>query len=194
MDLPRSLQATHRVAQAIPGWLSGKEGEQLWLWAQGVRAGDVVEVGAWQGRSSVYLAAGLALNEQPAYLFSVDHFEGSPEHQTNGPLWLYPQYLTHLARVGLLGSVAIPIPLSSERAEQGWTRGIGLLFIDGAHDEASVMGDVERWGRHLVSGGRVALHDQYFGGVAAAIDRIKGMGLYERFEEGPENIWSAIKK
>src|ERR1700729_2404135 len=70
-------------ARAAPGFMPDDEGEALYLAA--LRAGasfegaTFVEIGAWCGKSSVYLGA--AAEETGALLFSIDHHHGSEENQ-----------------------------------------------------------------------------------------------------------------
>src|SRR5580693_1471519 len=71
------------LARAATGFMPDDEGEALYLAA--LRAGasfadaTFVEVGAWCGKSTVYLGA--AAEETGACLFSLDHHHGSEENQ-----------------------------------------------------------------------------------------------------------------
>ena len=71
------------MARAATGFMPDEEGEALYLAA--LRAGasfddaTFVEIGAWCGKSTVYLGA--AAEETGAVLFSLDHHHGSEENQ-----------------------------------------------------------------------------------------------------------------
>ena len=71
------------AARAATGFMPDDEGEALYLAA--LRAGasfdgaTFMEIGAWCGKSSVYLGA--AAEETGAILFSLDHHHGSEENQ-----------------------------------------------------------------------------------------------------------------
>ena len=80
------LEALLAHARATKGFMPDDEG--LVLYRAAVRAGrrrhvargaTFVEIGAWCGKSTVYLGA--AAEETDAVLFSVDHHHGSEENQ-----------------------------------------------------------------------------------------------------------------
>src|ERR1700693_917854 len=81
----RTLRRQQLFAKArlATGFMPDDEGEALYLAA--LRAGasfdraTFVEIGAWRGKSSVYLGA--AAEETGAVLFSLDHHHGSEENQ-----------------------------------------------------------------------------------------------------------------
>src|SRR6516162_4593503 len=88
------VRALVRTASATRGFMPDEEGEALLLAA--LRAGRAripgaepptfVEIGAWCGKSSVYLGA--AAEATGAVVLSVDHHRGSEENQ---PGWDYPE-------------------------------------------------------------------------------------------------------
>ena len=71
------------VARSTSGFMPDDEGEALYLAA--LRAGasfqhaTLVEIGAWCGKSTVYIGA--AVEETGGVLFSLDHHHGSEENQ-----------------------------------------------------------------------------------------------------------------
>src|ERR1039458_10433810 len=71
------------LARATTGFMPDDEGEALYLAAEraGATFGDstFVEVGAWCGKSSVYIGA--AAEKTGAVLFCLDHHHGSEENQ-----------------------------------------------------------------------------------------------------------------
>ena len=81
------VQAVVKAARQTRGFMPDDEGEALLLAA--LRAGHAalpgsspptfVEIGAWCGKSSLYLGA--AAEATGAVLFSVDHHRGSEENQ-----------------------------------------------------------------------------------------------------------------
>src|ERR1700722_1362748 len=86
------VQALFEVARRTRGFMPDDEGEALFLAA--LRAGQAeiegaapptfVEIGAWCGKSTVYLGAAAELTG--AALLSIDHHRGSEENQ---PGWEY---------------------------------------------------------------------------------------------------------
>ena len=77
-----------RLADEVKGFMPRDEGLALFEHAR-ARGGEVsastwLEVGAWCGKSAVYLGA--AAEETGAVLFSLDHHHGSEENQAG---WEY---------------------------------------------------------------------------------------------------------
>src|SRR5580658_5806563 len=86
------VQSLFAAARQTSGFMPDDEGEALW--AAALRAGQAdlpaaapatfVEIGAWCGKSTVYLGA--AAEATGAALLSIDHHRGSEENQ---PGWDY---------------------------------------------------------------------------------------------------------
>jgi hypothetical protein len=74
------------------------------------------------------------------------------------------------------------VNLTSTAAARAWANEIGLLFIDGDHDEAAVEADVALWAPHLVDGGYIAFDDACDPqvGPARVIARLLASGSYVR--------------
>lgn len=174
----------------VNGWLSLNEGMGLYEAAQLAREGVIVEIGSWQGLSTLWLYGGSTAGEQ-GLVFAIDHGKGSPEHAGDGPHWNYPILIATLARAAALGPV-IPVPLGSEEAEQSFPFPVSLLFLDGAHDRESVRRDVTLWGRRLNRGSYLLMHDCHFDGVAQVIDMIKAARSFDDYTER-DNLFSARK-
>ncbi|HVC24685.1 MAG TPA: hypothetical protein VND23_02905, partial [Acidimicrobiales bacterium] len=74
-------------ARATPGYMPDDEGIALHLLARRAARsglGPIVEVGAYRGRSTLYLASGVAMYRDvghPVRVYSVDHHRGSEEMQ-----------------------------------------------------------------------------------------------------------------
>src|SRR5712692_2637327 len=68
----------------VPGWLTDAEAKFLFRLARDAETGRVVELGAYQGRSTIALATGLKCSDRTKEgmnLLTIDTFHGSPEHQ-----------------------------------------------------------------------------------------------------------------
>lgn len=152
-------------AHRIPGWLSDLEACQLYELAQ--RATLAVELGSWQGKSSVIIAGGLS--EKPdARLFCVDPF-GKDENAEYQRLYYDPlletmeraqeqAFADHIRQAGLSSIVQVVRGYSFD-VVRTWTTPIDLLFIDANHEYEAVRRDFEQWTPFLGVGGVVALHD-----------------------------------
>lgn len=168
-------QQLFALARAAEGFMPDDEGEALC--AAALRAGRTarsvtfVEVGAWCGKSTVYLGA--AAEDTGAVLFSLDHHHGSEENQPgwehHDPDLIDPDTgridtLPHWRRtvggadlertvVGLVGDS----PVVAGR----WTTPLDFCFIDGGHGEEPAWADYHGWSPHVRVGGLLAIHDVF---------------------------------
>jgi predicted O-methyltransferase YrrM len=175
-DRVRSLV---QAARATRGFMPDDEGEALLLAA--LRAGRAcipaaapptfVEIGAWCGKSSVYLGA--AAEVTSAVLLSVDHHRGSEENQ---PGWEHHEpdlvdpdagridTLLHWRRTitgtGLEASVVGVVGDSPTLAAR-WERPLAFCFIDGGHGSEPAWADFRGWSPHVAVGGWLAIHDVF---------------------------------
>lgn len=144
----------------IPGWLSLEEGLLLYkLTKKLYRKGTIVEIGSFQGKSTVFIASALK-DENCGNVYGIDPHKGET---TAGKKEYAPSFKAFLKNVRQfqVDEFVIPIRKTSEDANRGWKRPISLLFIDGLHDYLHAKQDLELWLPHLVSGGVVACHDAF---------------------------------
>lgn len=162
------------LALAAKGFLAEKEGLRLFeLAAEGSRLGPCLEIGAYCGKSTLFLAEGCRLTGKHP-LFTIDHHRGSPEQQP-GELYfdqdLYndqertidtlPFLMTNLRKADLQDWV-IPVVAESTRVGAYWrSASLGLVFIDGGHSEEDAFGDYRVWSPQVVTGGYLCIHDIY---------------------------------
>ena len=149
----------------IPGFLFNIEGWLLHLLARyGPGEGEVAEIGSFMGRSTCWLASGLAAAGR-GKVTAIDTFQGSPEHQSDPHLKkvlaegkLFAAFSVVIEQHGLASHVA-PLVGDSPTLARAWTRPLRLLFIDGDHSYEGVSRDFAAWEKFVVPGGLVALHD-----------------------------------
>jgi len=142
----------HDLANATGGWLRPAEGDLLFHLASQCRAGCIVEIGSFEGKSITYLAAGSnAATRVPVY--SIDPHTGNGDGSNT-----FPAFQQQVARSGFAHLVR-PIVATSQQTACSFDEQIGLLFIDGAHDDASVKSDWDQWVPKVLPGGYVAMHD-----------------------------------
>lgn len=148
----------------VPGLISEDTGNKLfWLAALVPRGQIIVEIGAYKGRSTCYLAAGSSVGNE-AQVISIDPWDdpdNTPGPKRKGPIYIDPtnkqQQRAHLVACGV-GHLVTSIQGYSWDVELP-NEPIGLLWVDGAHDEPSVQRDIDRWTPLVVSGGYVAFDD-----------------------------------
>lgn len=192
------------AAKSIEGWLSDGEAEVLYDLARNAK-GPIVEIGSCFGRSTAVLALGsMHGNYQP--VFAVDSFIGvDPDDRETSdgtqPGWncSSPEKLrANLDAAGVNGLVTIVAKPSQEAAGDVPDQ-IDVLFIDGAHDAASVFSDICLYSPKVRVGGRIVFHDATMRdpGVIQALDetltkdsarwqplrRVDSAVIYERRQE-----------
>jgi len=159
----RALVAPPLEAYRVPGYLHPTEGRFLYWVATRVRPGGVaVEIGSFTGKSSTFLAAGLAAG---ARLACVDTWwnNAMPYDQSADVL---DQFLSNTAPYRDM--IETHRGTSLEIAEE-WNRPIDVLFIDGDHSYDGCSADLQAWLPFVRPGGWVALHDCGAPGVDRAI-------------------------
>lgn len=159
----------------VPGWLSHCEGKALAELARGKR---VLEIGSYCGRSTVCLA------RTAEHVTAVDYFDGRGTPEPRDTRKIFDETL----RRHELANVSVHHPDDDLPGEYD------VVFIDGAHDYASVMSNIDKALSHLAPGGLIAFHDYrltpgehdggWDGGVSRAVDEFLAAGaeLLKRHE------------
>lgn len=126
--------------------------------------GDFVELGAWKGLTTCYLAAACRARGH-GRVFAVDTFAGTREHNTRyaaidryGGSTL-PAFERFVQRCGVEDLVTPCVGLTTEVAPQHQGRQIALVLIDADHSYAGVKADFEAWWPLVQPGGMVIFHD-----------------------------------
>jgi MMP 1-O-methyltransferase len=163
-------------AEATPGFLTAAEGALLRaLAARAARSslGPLVEIGAYLGRSTLYLAAGIADAAVVARLWSVDHHSGSEEMQrgwpahdpslvdpATGAMESLPRWRRAVTGAGATDLVVGVIGDSAAVAAD-WSTPLSLVFIDGGHAPEVCRADYLGWAPRLAPGGLLVFHDVF---------------------------------
>ena len=173
------INALLAAARTTRGFMPDDEGEALFEAALRAGLADVpsakpatfVEIGAWCGKSTVYLGA--AAEATGAVLLSIDHHRGSEENQ---PGWEYHEAdlvdleagridtLKHWRRTITtteLESSVIGIVGDSPTIATRWDRPLVFCFIDGGHGQEPAWADYRGWSPHVAIGGWLAIHDVF---------------------------------
>ncbi len=163
------------LARKATGFMPDDEGEALYLAA--LRAGSsfedgtIVEVGAWCGKSTLYLGA--AAEETDAVVFSIDHHHGSEENQSGwehhdpslvdpatGRIDTLPRWRATVIGADLERSVVGMVGDGPTIASR-WSTPLALCFIDGGHGEEPAWADYRGWTPWVARDGWLAIHDVF---------------------------------
>ena len=132
-----------------------------------------VEIGAWLGKSTSYMAVEIANSNKNIEFYCVDTWKGSPEHG-NDPLLednkLWEKFLENTKSIS---SYIKPLKMTSiEASKQFEDNSLDFIFIDGAHGYEYVKDDINHWFPKLKKDGIIAGHDYNAGwdGVDKAVD------------------------
>jgi len=162
-------------ADSLKGFMPRDEGLALHEHArdQGRRRPGAtwLEVGAWCGKSTVYLGA--AALECGAVLFSLDHHHGSEENQAgwehfdpelvdaaDGRLNTLPTWQRTIADARLEACVVGLVGESATVAAH-FSEPLDLLFIDGGHGLDVAWADYRGWTPKVAAGGLLMIHDVF---------------------------------
>ena len=162
-------------ADTVKGFMPRDEGLALFEFAlaHGERShrGTWLEIGAWCGKSAVYLGA--AAEATNSVLYSLDHHHGSEENQagwehfdatlvdpSDGRLNTLPSWQRTIAEARLESTVIGLVGASSIVAAH-FSQPLDILFIDGGHGHDVAWADYEAWTPKVVVGGLLLIHDVF---------------------------------
>ncbi|HWD23908.1 MAG TPA: class I SAM-dependent methyltransferase, partial [Acidimicrobiales bacterium] len=165
-----------RAAAATTGFLDHREG--VCLADAATRAarsgrGPLVEIGGYLGRSTLYLAAGIANTGMSRRLYSIDHHHGSEEMQVGWPHHDPGLADARSGRIDTLGrwrtamvesgadAFVIGVIGDSADVARDWSTPLSLVFIDGGHGDDVCWGDYTGWAPLVEEGGALIFHDVY---------------------------------
>lgn len=145
---------------AIPGWTPSLAGYALYCAAKFHEIpGEVVEIGAWKGRSTCWLA-------EAGKVTSIDTFDGGPMLKDEAGEGTLPAFQQNVSANGLSERVSVKVGKSQDHAKE-WDKPIRVLFIDGDHSYEGAKADWESW-RPFLSDGAVVFFDDVGGNYAGA--------------------------
>lgn len=166
---------------ALSGLVSPEVGQALARLAAQVPEDEaIVEVGSFRGKSTCYLAAG-AKSGNGAKVWAVDPWD-TPGNVTGRFGFAEPstrQTFDAQVKSMRLSPRITPLQGFSSDVARGWSGpDVGMLFIDGDHSAASVLGDFVAWQPHLANRA-VVVFDDYLSersrGVKEAVDVLLGL-------------------
>ena len=154
------LSAARTAAAKVKGYLTDKERHMLVLMAVCPTAeGEVLEIGSFQGLSTVLLATALESTSDPRIhacdpWAAIEAF-GATMTTTDDTFHAFTESIT---KAGVADRVTVHRAFSSDLATQ-WDRPLRLLWIDGDHSVSGATEDFVNFSKHVVPGGIVAFHD-----------------------------------
>jgi predicted O-methyltransferase YrrM len=162
------------IAAKTKGFMPVDEGDALHdagVVAAATGLGPMVEIGAYCGKSAIYLGA--AARSGGTVLYSVDHHRGSEENQSGwdfhdaelvdpdtGRMDTLPFFRRALAEAKV-EDVVIGVVGDSPTIARNWTTKLSFLFIDGGHGSEPAWADYRGWTPHVAPGGYLAIHDVF---------------------------------
>ncbi|MHB8262188.1 MAG: class I SAM-dependent methyltransferase [Acidimicrobiales bacterium] len=168
-DLARLASDTRGFMPEVEGMALYRAGRAAGVMAK--RPLVMMEIGAWCGKSTVYLGA--AARDSGGVLFSLDHHRGSEEQQQGwdhfdeevvDPKTGRIDTLSHWRRTVELAGLedcVVGIIGNSPAVARYWTTPLDLCFVDGGHSAEAAWADFEGWGPLVHTGGLLAIHDVF---------------------------------
>lgn len=143
------------LARRIPGQLTENEVSLLFHLARmrtSAIAPVIVELGAWRGRTSLPLAAGLCGKARPRMFLVELGGEAAGE--------LDRQTLHSILRRCRLAHIVETVPGHSCEAVANWKDSVDILFINATQDHDKLQSELSLWLPFVKLGGIVVLHGQ----------------------------------
>ena len=172
----------------VPGWFgfAATYDRAVAKFADGA---EFVEVGAWLGASTIYLARSIKQADRQIKLHVVDTWTGCPTtpneivEQHGGSI--FPLFLENVRRAGVADMIH-PLEMDSLQAACEFAdESLDFVFIDATHTYDAVLADLEAWWPKIRYGGVLAGHDYpAWQGVVDAVDDFFGPGNFEPTADG----------
>ncbi len=164
---------------AVPGMISDRRGLLYYLLAYSCSIpGDIVEIGCWQGRSTLFFAQACE-DTNNGVVHAIDTFKGNPGNEKAYRVSaedlsdLESRFRMNMLDAGLAHRVVVHAKDSAEAAGEvhSQVRQARLICIDGEHTLAAVRLDLENYTDLLAPGGLLVFDDYSprFDGVVRAI-------------------------
>src|ERR1700675_859539 len=130
----------------------------------------VVEIGAYRGSTSVFMAKVLQCLGHRVPILSIDPFERVAPDLTN-PQGVYAAYLETI-RQHQLEDVCLPLVAFSQDAVAVVPDTVGVLVVDGGHQYPAVSQDLQLYAPKVLPGGLIFIDDYFaaYPDVMRAVD------------------------
>jgi hypothetical protein len=128
-----------------------------------------VEVGCWEGKSTVFMADKIKRSGKNIKFYAVDIWE---DYEQDGMKWTanFNQFLSNIKPVqDFINPIKSDSCLAAHKFED---KSIDFVFIDGNHQYEFIKNDIIAWLPKIKEGGILAGHDTQFEGVTRAINEL----------------------
>lgn len=189
-DLPK--YAPHFAAGWQPvfheNWYDGGQALYMAQLARDAPEGAMVEIGAWEGRSSIVLAQMVA----PRVVHVVDHWKGNidedPDHESGKVAAERDiEHIWHCNMERCTGGNWTSYPVTWQEWIETWRAPIAFLHLDASHDRASVRDCLTAIRPFLVGGAILCGDDAYDARVIAGV-----RDVFPDAEVIGERLWKVI--
>ncbi|NBI29838.1 class I SAM-dependent methyltransferase [Chengkuizengella marina] len=121
--------------------------------------GDIVEIGAWAGLSTILLAMGETLSRLHRRVITIDHFKGSLEHQAmlKGKS-TYSMFMRNISLCKVKDKIKV-LQMDSQEAHKLLDQQISILFLDGSHMYPHVKKELKYYPEKVKKNGLILIHD-----------------------------------
>lgn len=169
----------------VAGWMSRGQSDALFATAAAAPdGGRIVEIGSFQGRSTIVLALAAPASVE---IVAIDPHAGNDR----GPQQIdgytieaegdHRRFLANLEAADVAGRVR-HLRMFSDEALGDVAGSIDVLYIDGAHRFAPARADIVAWGDRVNASGTLLIHDSFSSiGVTLAILRELAFGRRFRY-------------
>ena len=147
----RACTSDLSVGETIDGLIHPREGLLLYTLARrSAHVGNVLEIGAFKGRSTWYLVQGLKDAGSKHKVISIDPHLDPRQRDA---------YFTTVELHGLVDWVDARVGFSHEVSQSFGEEPVGMIWIDGDHSYRAVKEDFDDWFPRLAYDGWYAMHD-----------------------------------
>jgi predicted O-methyltransferase YrrM len=170
-----SIYETIAVTKNVAGWMEHCACVALFFFAKSSPGeGEIVEIGSFAGRSTIWLAKGAQLKKR-SKVYAVDPHTGDPYRENLERVrkeFSYGQEYEFRKNINQAGvsNVVVPIVKTSEAAAKDFAWPVRFLFIDGIHEYDFVKKDFLAWSPKVIKGGIIAFHDSNDTGVSRVLN------------------------
>jgi len=141
-----------------------------------------VEIGAWKGASTAFMAVEIANSGKDIKFDTVDTWLGadhSPQQKNDKDVIKGNLYEVFLKNIEPVADYVTPIRSTSVQASKQYAdKSLDFVFIDGAHTYDDLIADITAWRPKLKDTGVLAGDDYSWGGVRRAVDELLGGELF----------------